>query len=194
MASGQTEHFGLNQWVAEDSVLREEFNRDNVKMDTQMEFISDNVRFIKLTEQIVPVDTEQFALMIPNMDLSSFSQLRLVICAQTSGDSIYLRLNGQHGDIYQTLSTNNNTSAMSSYISKTPAGVYVSADGLLAPFADDTDTCCVLHGLCQAASDFIHWPSAGRGAIPFKSLQTLNFYSDGIIKSGSRFSLYGVLR
>lgn len=33
MASGQTENYGLNQWAAEDAVLREEFNRDNAKLD-----------------------------------------------------------------------------------------------------------------------------------------------------------------
>lgn len=36
MASGQTENYGLNQWAAEDAVLREEFNRDNVKMDAEL--------------------------------------------------------------------------------------------------------------------------------------------------------------
>lgn len=34
MASGQTENYGLNQWAAEDAVLREEFNRDNAALDT----------------------------------------------------------------------------------------------------------------------------------------------------------------
>ena len=34
MASGQTEHYGLNQWEAQDQVLREEFNADNLKLDT----------------------------------------------------------------------------------------------------------------------------------------------------------------
>ena len=34
MASGQTSNYGLNQWAAEDKVLREEFNQDNVKIDT----------------------------------------------------------------------------------------------------------------------------------------------------------------
>ena len=33
MASNQTEHYGLNQWAAEDNVLREEFNQDNAKID-----------------------------------------------------------------------------------------------------------------------------------------------------------------
>ncbi|NCB62680.1 MAG: hypothetical protein EOM52_03555 [Clostridia bacterium] len=33
MASNQTEHYGLNQWSAEDSFLRTEFNEDNRKAD-----------------------------------------------------------------------------------------------------------------------------------------------------------------
>ena len=36
MANSQTEHYGLNQWAAEDPVLREEFNRDNKTIDTQI--------------------------------------------------------------------------------------------------------------------------------------------------------------
>lgn len=36
MASGQTENYGLNQWAAEDAVLREEFNRDNAKISTEL--------------------------------------------------------------------------------------------------------------------------------------------------------------
>ena len=33
MANGYTEHYGLCQWAAEDSFLREEFNQDNAKID-----------------------------------------------------------------------------------------------------------------------------------------------------------------
>ena len=33
MASNQTSHLGLNQWSAEDQVLRTEFNADNRKID-----------------------------------------------------------------------------------------------------------------------------------------------------------------
>ena len=36
MASGQTEHYGLNQWEARDQVLREEFNADNLKLDAAL--------------------------------------------------------------------------------------------------------------------------------------------------------------
>ena len=33
MANGQTSNYGLNQWIAEDLFLREEFNADNSKLD-----------------------------------------------------------------------------------------------------------------------------------------------------------------
>ena len=36
MASGQTSNYGLNQWAAEDPVLRTDFNRDNAKLDAAL--------------------------------------------------------------------------------------------------------------------------------------------------------------
>lgn len=39
MASSQTSNYGLNQWAAEDRVLREEFNQDNAKLDNALQTI-----------------------------------------------------------------------------------------------------------------------------------------------------------
>lgn len=36
MASGQTSNYGLNQWAAEDKVIRTEFNEDNAKIDAAL--------------------------------------------------------------------------------------------------------------------------------------------------------------
>ena len=36
MASGQTAHYGLSQWEPEDSFLREEFNANFSKIDTEV--------------------------------------------------------------------------------------------------------------------------------------------------------------
>ena len=36
MASNQTEHYGLSQWAADDSFLREEFNADHRKIDQEL--------------------------------------------------------------------------------------------------------------------------------------------------------------
>lgn len=43
MASGQTEHYGLNQWEARDQVLREEFNADNRKLDEALAQLSASI-------------------------------------------------------------------------------------------------------------------------------------------------------
>ena len=37
MASKQTEHYKLNQWAAEDRVMRTEFNADNAKIEAALE-------------------------------------------------------------------------------------------------------------------------------------------------------------
>ena len=36
MASNHTEHFSLNQWHADDQVLRTDFNEDNAKIDSAL--------------------------------------------------------------------------------------------------------------------------------------------------------------
>ena len=40
MSSSQTANFGLNQWAANDYVIREEFNEDNRKIDTELSKIT----------------------------------------------------------------------------------------------------------------------------------------------------------
>ena len=36
MSTNKTQHYHLNQWEAEDKVLRAEFNQDNAKLDSAM--------------------------------------------------------------------------------------------------------------------------------------------------------------
>ena len=43
MATNHTTNYQLNQWVGTDSVLRTEFNEDNVKVDTALKTISDQI-------------------------------------------------------------------------------------------------------------------------------------------------------
>ena len=43
MANGYTEHYGLCQWAAEDSFLREEFNQDNAKIDGALNTLSEEL-------------------------------------------------------------------------------------------------------------------------------------------------------
>ena len=43
MASGQTSNYKLNQWAAEDPVLRTDFNQDNAKLDAALEAIDKTI-------------------------------------------------------------------------------------------------------------------------------------------------------
>lgn len=43
MASNQTSNYGLNQWEAEDRVMREEFNGDNAKVDAALAELAEEV-------------------------------------------------------------------------------------------------------------------------------------------------------
>ena len=40
MASNHTEHFSLNQWQADDQVLRTDFNEDNAKIDSALKVLA----------------------------------------------------------------------------------------------------------------------------------------------------------
>lgn len=52
MASGQTENYGLSQWAAEDAVLREEFNRDNAKVDVVLANMVTKETFSQVLDQV----------------------------------------------------------------------------------------------------------------------------------------------
>ena len=59
-----TEHLGLNQWEAEDRILRTDFNSDNAKIDAALAGAS---RFVKLKEIVT---TEDVSNGIVEVDLS----------------------------------------------------------------------------------------------------------------------------
>lgn len=72
MASGQTENYGLNQWAAEDAVLREEFNRDNAAVDNELGNMAEIVPRIVTgiyagdgaTSQFIPLDSPPKAVIV----------------------------------------------------------------------------------------------------------------------------------
>lgn len=49
MASGQTSNYGLNQWAAEDKVIRTEFNVDNAKIDAALNAGMNAVKVLRET-------------------------------------------------------------------------------------------------------------------------------------------------
>ncbi len=80
MASSQTTHFGLNQWAANDYVIREEFNEDNRIIDTELN---------KITRSAVGSYTGTGAYGSSNPNSLSFPFAPKLVIIQSAADSKY---------------------------------------------------------------------------------------------------------
>ena len=52
-----TEHYQLNQWDAADRVLREDFNRDNEKIETALAAVQDQLNGLQARHTLQPIKT-----------------------------------------------------------------------------------------------------------------------------------------
>lgn len=75
MANSQTEHYGLNQWAAEDPVLREEFNRDNAKVDAVLE----ECPCVRLASVKANAPIQQIEVDLSDIQLEAYSSYWLYI-------------------------------------------------------------------------------------------------------------------
>ena len=84
MASGQTANYQLNQWEAEDKVLRTEFNADNAKLDAALAGLAAEVDgavqanpYQKLAHVAVTQAADTVTLDLSGVDLSQYQALEL---------------------------------------------------------------------------------------------------------------------
>ena len=104
MASGQTENYGLNQWAAEDPVLREEFNADNRRLDELWDK-KGNCRIAMGTY----VGTGTYGPAAPNKLEFQFQPLAVAISGEANGGYLWL-----YGNNYERVDDSNvNTLAWS---------------------------------------------------------------------------------
>ena len=95
MANAQTEHYGLNQWSPEDTVLREEFNRDNAKTDTAMNELRHRAVPELLQEQIGIPKGADYTLEFPDIDWSRWQEVWVdAMLYSTKTCAVYLDVNG----------------------------------------------------------------------------------------------------
>lgn len=128
MANSQTDHYGLNQWAAEDPVLREEFNRDNAKVDAAIQAAA---KWETLTSVTLTQAKSQIELDLSDLDLSRFLMLAVVGQFQVSSTcGAIVRLNRETG---------------SSYVTSSSSGASQSFANKLISFSCDDDRLCALH-------------------------------------------------
>ena len=196
MASGQTEHYSLNQWQPEDKVLREEFNQDNAKIETTIADVEEHCKLIKVTELVLAESGSQANLSLSTVDMNQFSMLKVIINSKTSAEGMKMRFNNMTTNIYY--SSNDTASNLQDSIMISP----ICSGGLCAvvqivPLNLWEGTGVLVHSVGQYPMLISYTGSGSCTSVLFSSLTSIQFLAemDGyFVKQGSRFDVYGLLK
>lgn len=82
-STNKTANLHLNQWVATDPVLREDFNADNAAVDTAF----GNILFRKIREIRLAQNAMAFEIDLSDIDLDDYAELQLRITLDTAEDN-----------------------------------------------------------------------------------------------------------
>ena len=171
MASGQTENYGLNQWAAEDAVLREEFNGDNAKIEAAL---WENRRLNVLFDANLVSEESAIVIDLRQTKLTDYCFLELwvpTLLTETSS-SVAVRLNDidesvYYTKIYSAISESSTTAITSFSTTQNERGQYQSGGFIrINLFA---------HGLCgQVETQFSNYYSGEYRGINSKSMWGIN--------------------
>ena len=84
-----TKNYQLNQWDAADRVLREDFNRDNEKIDSALAAVP----YAKIKEVLVHTPTAAVDLDVSDVDFSRYLKIELFLQCPEYRDSISVQVN-----------------------------------------------------------------------------------------------------
>ena len=205
-STNKTPNLGLNQWVSTDMVKREDFNADNLALDSALA----KVPLVQLSNYKLYSATTFISLDLSKFDLSRYRFLLIAADGKVDGsgftdsESVNLRINNDSEELYYTLTGN---VPVGSAEPQTPAGVF-------APFMHSAD---IESGGAGAlvriypAGDAIIIASEGMGyrtvlegghtlcrysGCSFKDIQQLVFsnfsYSTSKLQSGFQITIWGV--
>lgn len=98
MATNHTENYDLSQWLATDYVVREDFNSDNLKIDTALHTIAQSIagtgKIRLLYEKTHTTQGYSVLFSFPDLDLSQYKIIIVDIDAVAEDDNdIYFLLN-----------------------------------------------------------------------------------------------------
>lgn len=193
MASGQTENYGLNQWASEDAVLREEFNRDNAKINDALM----NMPYVKIVSFKTEQDTNEFSMDVSQIKFEDYLRVDLFFLRTPQQNSpVSLRLNGlteNHclvgSGIGGTSSGGNFTCDLASF------GTAYHPNGWLSFFAPQPFSYvgCV-YFFCSANTYGGSWCTSvvASRTVTWENLISFDFVSSSTILAGTEVILCGV--
>ena len=101
MASNQTSNYGLNQWEAEDRVIREEFNGDNAKVDTALAGLAEKIETKAAQTEVDGIKT-QLAAKAAQTEVNELRTQLAAKAAQTALDSLSSSMTAELAKKYGT--------------------------------------------------------------------------------------------
>ena len=195
----KTVNYQLNQWDPGDRILREEFNRDNEKIDSGLAEVRAALPIVKLTQLITAKDAEQVDIDLSPLDLTQYHRLDLYLTPgpETGAqENIYLRCNGLASG-YVAENTNH------PFLTYVPVGAMPQyfCHGSLQIYLGR----CLMGGSTYGCLDYQSWENGlihcsntlryyGLRLSP-SELETLNLTTDSAdkkIRAGTEIQLYGV--
>ena len=193
MASGQTEHYGLNQWEANDQVRREEFNADNAKLDAALEELKKALPVVKLREWTIPEAANQVQLELDGIAPGDYTGLRLFIQGFDWTGSTGIRLNGVATGYRHRWMSDLNDEAKTLL----PFAYWKSSAGYLELYPLLDGTMAFSRGI-QVLSASTITKSDGHGwlpSLPYTQIETLQLVweeAEDTFGAGTRLTLYGL--
>ena len=90
----KTQHYGLCQWDAEDRILREDFNRDNEKIEEALKEFQGALPYVKLLDVTTEAEAQQVDLDVSQIDFSPYRRFELEAEIATDGKTMRVLVNG----------------------------------------------------------------------------------------------------
>lgn len=186
----KTTNYQLNQWDAEDRILREDFNQDNKKLDDAIAALRDASPLVKLRDVTLSSPQSKLEVSLSGLDLTPYRELWIFprFSASTTAES-YINVTLNDLSEYFDSSSSTHSSIVSIPIqpeaaTKTSPYITLLLGGVIAA----SQVCTYLNGSRFSTATFRYMASLSAEELTKIALVS----SRGVMGTGSRVSVLGV--
>lgn len=196
-STNKTAVLKLNQWVASDPVLREDFNADNAKLDDAVQMFS----LVFLKRGTMTENARFLHVDMSDLDLTQYQALHLVvnpIGPTVAGTSVGLQftmnnlssVNGAYNQATLTSGTFYPSKTLDFKSAMPDGGTVITADISLTPRLPGTITCRGSYSGTSSICFFVDPTYLSKSNLV--NLQVFPNADDYQIQAGSQYVLYGL--
>ena len=127
----KTQTYQLNQWEKSDRIMMEDFNRDNVKLETALNAIWETFPLVKLISKTLSEETTRTDLDLSGIDLADYRLLQLYVRFPSGTIPSYylaMQVNGLASGYYDSDGDNDKSVLSNVYINRLMATANTEID------------------------------------------------------------------